>query len=679
LSKINLNDPNSGFNSAAKLTENNERLEDHLNNKVLYRDNVGTEPNAMQNDLDMNSNDILNANAVNTATLSINGTLVTTTSLAETEVPDQSGNSGKYLTTNGTSASWAALDPSTLTYDQGDTGSVARTVEARLQDFVSVKDFGATGDGSTDDTAALQAALDSNQICYVPQGVYLITSSLIVDPQRNRGNGFVGAGSPSSYSYTTQTGGPAWTSGLNESIIKWKTGETPAATKACIAVSGSAVNTEPSNTFAEDTIYGFVLSNMVLDGNDIAEYGLYAARLQAAEINNIYVRGCVGSGLYVNGAYSGSYKHITAKSNGGRGIAFGAAREDFSWSDQYKCNALWIEDTHAWSNGYNKEFDDSSASTANLGCGVYFGPHRGCSMTRVTAELNDGVGIVFAPTSKNNVIRDVYTELNSQYEVGGTDAIDDGRCDVGGGTAGYGIRFEGQAGAASIGCEVQNAFFASESLWLAGTEPSVARPENSPKFTNIMGGTVSYTKTDWGNYRLVDCQSEFYDNAEGAGAPTVGRSTSGVILDSTNTTRDNMTSYEEGSFTPGLQGSTIAGTGWAYSVNTGQYTRIGRQVTATGIIQVTTVSGTATGNIEITGLPYATDNTNGYEAVAALEMQNLAATALDTQAKILVGETNMQVKYKAAAAATPSSMPLTHLQATAELRFTITYNIDSDL
>jgi hypothetical protein len=70
---------------------------------------------------------------------------------------------------------------SNISFTQGETGAVQRTVQAKLEESVSVKDFGAVGDGITDDTAAINLAIASGApAIYIPAGTYKISSSISV-------------------------------------------------------------------------------------------------------------------------------------------------------------------------------------------------------------------------------------------------------------------------------------------------------------------------------------------------------------------------------------------------------------------------------------------------------------------------------------------------------------------
>tara|TARA_R110000744_G_scaffold71137_2_gene143340 strand:- start:3490 stop:5430 length:1941 start_codon:yes stop_codon:yes gene_type:complete len=62
-------------------------------------------------------------------------------------------------------------------YNEASPGAVNRTVQNRLQERVSVKDFGAVGDGVTDDTSAIQTAFNSGaKSIYFPEGTYIASS-----------------------------------------------------------------------------------------------------------------------------------------------------------------------------------------------------------------------------------------------------------------------------------------------------------------------------------------------------------------------------------------------------------------------------------------------------------------------------------------------------------------------
>jgi len=75
-------------------------------------------------------------------------------------------------------ASYAAPTGSNLIgYLATGSGAVASTVQTKLREQISVKDFGAKGDGTTDDTAAIQAAVaaSSGKALYFPAGTYIVS------------------------------------------------------------------------------------------------------------------------------------------------------------------------------------------------------------------------------------------------------------------------------------------------------------------------------------------------------------------------------------------------------------------------------------------------------------------------------------------------------------------------
>jgi hypothetical protein len=228
----------TGYFSNTQINSNFQTIATEFD-KVVYRD--GTTPNTMGADLDLNDNDLLNGRDVAVQSLTIGGTLVSPTGLTASGasiVTDQfTGNGstvaftlsyapqikdhtgvyidGVYQNKAGYSVTLTALTfdtapplnsaievqvfrslltgttPATnVSYNQGDTGAVDRTAQVKLQEFVSVKDFGAVGDGVTDDTAAISAAIDACDAVYIPTGEYLITSEISVKSyQHLRGDG----------------------------------------------------------------------------------------------------------------------------------------------------------------------------------------------------------------------------------------------------------------------------------------------------------------------------------------------------------------------------------------------------------------------------------------------------------------------------------------------------------
>ncbi len=82
-----------------------------------------------------------------------------------------------------------AFGSSLIGFIQAGVGAVLRTIQDKLRETVSVKDFGAKGDGVTDDTAAIQAAFKQQKCKRIrfPFGVYRITKTITIEPFQGDG------------------------------------------------------------------------------------------------------------------------------------------------------------------------------------------------------------------------------------------------------------------------------------------------------------------------------------------------------------------------------------------------------------------------------------------------------------------------------------------------------------
>jgi hypothetical protein len=179
------------------------------------------------------------------------------------------------------------------------TGGTARTQHAKNADFVSVKDFGATGDGTTDDLTALQAACDSGaKFIFFPEGTYMVTGPLLPKTQQT----LLGAKREST-------------------IIKAKSG-----------FAGSALVSYPSGAYSGVTLEGLLLNGDSLAARCLEIIGvsqgavdqvivrdlrcalatttqIYCENLTYWELDHVISSGGTGYALHIKTCYTGSSKN----------------------------------------------------------------------------------------------------------------------------------------------------------------------------------------------------------------------------------------------------------------------------------------------------------------------------------------------------------------------------------
>jgi hypothetical protein len=204
----------------------------------------------------------------------------------------------------------ASSGSSIVGFIQSGTGAVARTAQDKGREVVSVKDFGAVGDGVADDLAAFNAAIASVKAIagirangthiLVPPGTYKLSGRLVID------NTITLEGMTNQFPYATGSAVLQFSADNDGLFLGYYTG----------------AYANPSGVMGQ----GITIRNLTIKGTKASGTGHGIFINTKANIENVYVTGFSGHGVYIYGdAPNGNannclLKNVKAYSNGKSGF-----------------------------------------------------------------------------------------------------------------------------------------------------------------------------------------------------------------------------------------------------------------------------------------------------------------------------------------------------------------------
>lgn len=539
------------------------------------------------------------------------------------ELPAQASRASKVLGFDATGlvptmydAESAVSNAANVNFMPAGAGAVSRTVQSKMREVVSVKDFGATGDGVTNDRAACQAAIDAVRAAgggtvYFPAGTYLLTAAAGAD---GTGNGLV-------VPYLSANG----TSGRVRLI-----GD------GCSTLLKANSNSMYLVRYCDN--HGGVENMTLYSNNKTGVIGLGVVPEDTTQTTSLtYQTYNIFRNLYINSCAEGI---VLRTGPDVLGADSGCWYNDFSAIYIYYCTrAIWLKDCPAGSSGSNRNSFHQIRIGENTNTGVQIDDGGTNVFTEVHCE---GVATGTSPNATPTAIKIAQTGasgsdnnsnkfIGCMFEANTRDLeLINAYCEF------YGNDFDGSKMLLTAYPAVMIGSVASQS-------PQVLQ---GMLFTlnGYISSENSAVSLPFGKIQFPVTQS-----------PSAGANT--------------LDDYEEGTWTPTIAGGGVVGA--TYTTQSGTYTKIGRQVTINCTVTLSGFSAAGGNYTRIAGLPFAPAS----NAVGSLRYSALTA---GTNGQIVIGrivsDSNVYLyETDADGVITVNGLPGSRLLTTASFEFTGTY------
>lgn len=259
--------------------------------------------------------------------------------------------------------------------------------------FISVKDFGAVGDGTTDDTVALQAALD--YVCNNSNTTGFIGPSLYVQ----RGN----------YRITANLVAPA--AGANvQPLVMFGEG-TSGNIQSRIFANNVAVTRILDIDDNGSSRGGNYIRNLTFDGvAGTADYGIYSERLTDSVFDRVRITGCSSAGFYWENGWVVRMVNCDIRSNTGNGVECNGQGNGFYCAGTHIANNSLVG--ILLRTGTNTTITGSTLE-GNAGAAIYIRNVEGLSVLSNYFEDNGTTGFTFTSPLTRTVKSDIIINAGS--------------------------------------------------------------------------------------------------------------------------------------------------------------------------------------------------------------------------------------------------------------------------